>query len=229
MRGIGGPENTLSRETKNLPQDSRRANFLIIAIHCVHEQTKYNSGDLDHDIVEDKEAKSTAAKKPNPMLGVPGQNHRRKATGSTVGDKRKQSGHPELDMLELAGAIRGMALGGRTLVRCRWWHREGQKKGERGKDKRKSGYEITRVIPSRSLNRMISDVQRTTSTSGFHALDSAPGNTESNHPVRDQCNRAHQCRNAPDLEADNPGDELGLPVALGGAVDATSITNDCRT
>jgi hypothetical protein len=39
----------------------------------VHEKTKYNSGDLDHDIVEDKEAKSTAAKKPNPMLGVPGQ------------------------------------------------------------------------------------------------------------------------------------------------------------
>jgi hypothetical protein len=39
----------------------------------VHEQTKYSSGDLDHDIVEDKEAKSTAAKKPNPMLGVPGQ------------------------------------------------------------------------------------------------------------------------------------------------------------
>jgi hypothetical protein len=83
--GIGGPENALSRETKNLPQDSRRENFLIIAIHCVHEQTKYNSGDLDHDIVEDKEAKSTAAKKPNPMLGVPGQNHRRKSTGSTVG------------------------------------------------------------------------------------------------------------------------------------------------
>jgi hypothetical protein len=25
--GIGGPENALSRETKNLPQDIRRANF----------------------------------------------------------------------------------------------------------------------------------------------------------------------------------------------------------